>query len=152
MKGPTLLTCIVGIASVLCCSAAWGDEVWLKNGDRLTGKVGALEGGILTFKTSYAGDLSIKWDEVTNLKTDDPVRVLLKDETAVQGLVSPDQGGQVSLKGEQGQPAAPIQLASVSTINRKPLRIGARVNVGASVSTGNTDQQNIYAEALLSQH
>jgi putative salt-induced outer membrane protein YdiY len=146
MKRPTLLTCIIGIASVLCCSAAWGDELWLKNGDRLTGKVLSLEGGSLTFKTSYAGDLSIKWDEVTNLKTDDPVRVLLKDETTVQGPLSPGQGGQVSVKGEQGKPAAAIPLASVSSINRKTLKIAARVNVGASVTKGNTDQQNIYAD------
>ena len=61
----------------------WGqasaDEVWLKNGDRLTGKVMSLDAGTLVFKTSYAGDLSIKWGEVVNLKTDEPVKVVLGD-------------------------------------------------------------------------
>jgi hypothetical protein len=44
----------------LTCVLASADEVWLKNGDRLTGKVVSLDGGTLVFKTSYAGDLSMK--------------------------------------------------------------------------------------------
>lgn len=146
MKRLALSACMVAVAAVLCCGAAWADEVWLKNGDRLTGKVLSMEGGALTFKTSYAGDLTIKWGEVANLKTDEPVRIVLKDERAAQGPLAPGQGGQISVKGEQGQPATAIQLSSVRSINRKPLKIAARVNVGASVSTGNTDQQQIYAD------
>ncbi|RPJ21290.1 MAG: DUF481 domain-containing protein, partial [Desulfobacteraceae bacterium] len=49
------------ILTVLFVVLAWGqasaDEVWLKNGDRLTGKVVSLDAGTLVFKTSYAGDL-----------------------------------------------------------------------------------------------
>ena len=59
MKGK----CASIISTALFVFLMWGeasaDEVWLKNGDRLTGKVLSLDAGTLLFKTAYAGDLSI---------------------------------------------------------------------------------------------
>ena len=45
------------------------DTVVLKNGDRLTGTAVKLDGGKLTFKTSYADAIAISWDQVTSLTT-----------------------------------------------------------------------------------
>ena len=130
----------------------WGepsaDEVWLKNGDRLTGKVVALDGGTLVFKTSYAGDLSIQWGEVGNLKTDGPIKVVLGDETTAQGQVSPGDSGKVKVKDEQVAEPVTVDLANVKTINPKsPLRTKLRANTGLSMTRGNTDTQDIYADA-----
>ena len=139
------------ILTVLFVVLAWGqasaDEVWLKNGDRLTGKVVSLDAGTLVFKTSYAGDLSIKWEEVVNLKTDEPIKVVLGDETTAQGPVSPGDSGKVKVKAEQVTEPDTVDLANVKTINPKPpMRTTARVNVGASFTSGNTDTQDIYAD------
>jgi putative salt-induced outer membrane protein YdiY len=129
-------------------SQAFADEVWLKNGDRLTGKVVSLDAGTLVFKTSYAGDLSIKWEEVVNLKTDEPIKVVLGDETTAQGPVSPGDPGRVKLKAEQVAEPVTVDLANVKTINPKPpLRTNLRANVGFSMTDGNTDTQDIYADA-----
>jgi putative salt-induced outer membrane protein YdiY len=106
-----------------------------------------LESGTLVFNTSYAGDLSIKWDEVVNLKTDTPVKVVLGDATTAQGLVTPGDAGKVKVKVEQIAEPLAVALANVATINPKPpITIKARVNVGASVTSGNTDTQDIYAD------
>ncbi len=51
-------------------SLALADSITLKNGDHLTGTVTQLAGGKLTLTTSYAGALTISWDEVTNVKLD----------------------------------------------------------------------------------
>ena len=139
------------ILTVLFVFLVWGnasaDEVWLKNGDRLTGKVMSLEGGTLVFNTSYAGDLSIKWGEVVNLKTDEPIKVVLGDETTAQGLVTPGDPGKVKVKAEQIAEPVTVDLANVKTINPKPpMTTKARVNVGASFTSGNTDTQDIYAD------
>ena len=140
------------ILTVLFVFLAWGqasaDEVWLKNGDRLTGKVMSLDGGTLVFKTSYAGDLSIQWGEVVNLKTDEPIKVVLGDETTAQGTVSPGDSGKVKVKAEQVAEPVTVDLANVKTINPKPpLRTNLRANVGFSMTDGNTDTQDIYADA-----
>ena len=147
MRGRDIAILFTVLLVFLTCGSAYADEVWLKNGDRLTGKVVSLDGGTLTFKTSYAGDLSIKWEEVANLKTDEPGKVVLSDETAAQGPVSPGEGGKVTVKAEQLAQPITVDLAAVTTINPKPpLRTTVRVNFGGTKTSGNTDTLNAYGE------
>lgn len=68
------------------------DVVVLKNGDRLTGTAVKLEGGKLSFKTSYADVIAISWDEVSTLNTDQP-------------LVLPNGEQILSVKAVERQPA-----------------------------------------------
>ena len=51
------------------------DTVILDNGDRLTGELQTLEEGKLSFKTCYAGTLSIDWEQVRELITEDKVEI-----------------------------------------------------------------------------
>lgn len=147
MKGKSIVVSFTVLLLLLSCGLASADEVWLKNGDRLTGKVVSLEGGTLVFKTTYAGDLSIKWEEVGNLKTDEPVKVVLGDETTAQGPVSPGDSGRVKVKAEQVAEPVTVELANIKTINpRPPLRMDLRINFGLNISDGNSNTQNIYGE------
>jgi putative salt-induced outer membrane protein YdiY len=147
MKGKGILVLFSPLLLFLICSQVCADEVWLKNGDHLTGKVVSLDGGVLRFKTSYAGDLSIKWEEVVNLKTDEPIKVVLGDETTAQGPVSPGEGRKVTVKTEQVAQPITVDLANVKTINpRPPLRMNLRINFGLNISDGNTNTQNIYGD------
>jgi putative salt-induced outer membrane protein YdiY len=43
------------------------DTVVMKNGDKLTGTAVKLDGGKLTFKTAYADEVVITWDDMTSL-------------------------------------------------------------------------------------
>jgi len=45
------------------------DVVTLRNGDRLTGEVKALERGLLTFKTDTMGTVQIEWDKVAGISS-----------------------------------------------------------------------------------
>lgn len=145
MKKISLVLAVLFV--LLLFGQASADEVWLKNGDRLTGKVVSLDGGTLVFKTAYAGDLSIKWEEVANLKTDEPVKVVLGDETTAQGPVSPGEGGKVKVKAEQVAEPVTVELANVKVINPKPpLSTTLRIGVGASMNSGNTDNQDFYGQ------
>jgi len=151
MKGKGIVILFAVFLAFLTCGRAAADEVWLKNGDRLTGKVLSLEGGTLVFNTTYAGDLSIKWEEVVNLKTDEPVKVVLGDETTARGPVSPGDSGKVTVKAEQLAEPVTMDLSNFKAINPKPpkppLSTTLRANLGASFTTGNTDNQDIYADA-----
>jgi putative salt-induced outer membrane protein YdiY len=147
MKGKDVSLMLTGLFMVLTCGQASADEVWLKNGDRLTGKIVSLDAGTLVFKTSYAGDLSIKWEEVANLKTDEPIKVVLGNETTAQGPVSPDLPGKVKIKAEQVAEPLTVDLANIKTINPKPpLRLTLSINVGGSMNRGNTDNQDFYGQ------
>ncbi len=67
--------------ALLLPAAAKADTVILKNGDRLTGTVNQLAGGKLTVTTSYAGAVTITWDQVSSVKLDKPL--ILPIETKV---------------------------------------------------------------------
>ena len=62
---------------LLCCVGlpAAADTVWLNNGDRLTGTIVLLEGGKLVLSTKYAGRVLIDWENVSTLRTEQPLLV-----------------------------------------------------------------------------
>jgi hypothetical protein len=71
---------------------ALADQVLLKNGDRITGKVVKKDQGALTFKSDVFGAATIPWDAVVELKSDDAVTVVLPDGRSVLGKVDTADG------------------------------------------------------------
>jgi putative salt-induced outer membrane protein YdiY len=69
-------------------SAALADQVTLKNGDRVTGKIVKKDGAALTFKSDVFGDVTIPWDNVTEVVSDEPLTVVLPDGKSIQGKVA----------------------------------------------------------------
>ena len=68
---------ILAICLVPCIQA---DTLWLENGDIITGEVTGLDAGNLTFKTVYAGVITVSWRHVRTLKTNTPMWVNLIGE------------------------------------------------------------------------
>ena len=135
---------------VFTAEKGMADEVWLKNGDHITGKLVRLENNLLIFNTSYAGEISIKWEEIANFRTETAVTVVLSDATSAKGFISPGGEGTVIVKSEQIKEPFTVELASFKMINpsppKPPLKVKARVNFGANISKGNTDTENIYGD------
>ncbi len=128
---------------------AAADEVWLKNGNHITGKVLRLENNLLILDTTFAGEISIKWEEIQNLKTEKPVKLVLSDDRSTEGPISPGEDGKVAVKVEGVEEPIPIELAQLKMINPKvdpPVKYNARLNFGASSTSGNTDTQDIYGD------
>ena len=62
------------------------DEIKLKNGDRITGEVIRMQENLLVFKTAYAGEITIAWEEVLRVITDRPINVVLEDDTSLEEI------------------------------------------------------------------
>lgn len=54
-------TVILSLLAFLSLSIAWGDQIVLKNGDRLTGSIVKKEGNSLTIKTDQFGVVTTSW-------------------------------------------------------------------------------------------
>jgi len=67
------LFAVAGLSSFL-----FADQVTLKNGDRLTGKVVKSDGKTLVLHTDAAGDVTLKFDAIQEIKTDQELHVGLK--------------------------------------------------------------------------
>jgi len=94
---------------ILACWPGVGDEVKLKNGDRLTGTVSRFDSKELTLTTEYAGDMKIKRESVISIETTEAVNVSLKNGQSLVGRlnlagekveVSSETIGIVSARGE----------------------------------------------------
>lgn len=69
-------------------SALFADQVILKNGDILTGSIVKKDGGKLTIKSEFLGEVSMPWSAVQSIKSDEPLTVELPGEERVFGKVT----------------------------------------------------------------
>ena len=82
------------LAGLLCvlAVAANADQVTLKNGDRLTGIIVSSDAKTMLIKTELAGDVNVKWDDVSSIVSSQPLYLGLKDGQTVAGTVTTTDG------------------------------------------------------------
>lgn len=80
---------LIVIAVCVFSAAAFAEQVSLKNGDHLSGAIVSMDGKKLVLKTTYAGEVSIDWAEVTQFSSDKDTLVVTKaDKQLVSGTVT----------------------------------------------------------------
>ena len=109
------------LALSMAATSALADTVWLKNGDRLTGKIKFYDGGKLLLETDYGGAIALDWSKIATLESD---QELLIKENAIVGerakALEPAESGKVTLAN--GDAPKTIELASIKQILKpKPL-------------------------------
>ena len=72
--------------------ALFADQVTLKNGDRLTGTVVKSDGKTLVLHTEAAGDVTIQFAAIQEIKTDQELHVSLKGGKTAVGPVTTTDG------------------------------------------------------------
>ncbi len=134
-----------GLLIVFFITAANADELLMKNGDRLQGSVVSMALGKLVFKTSYAGEITIKWEEIARLTTEKPLDAYLRNENTLMGKMTVTEDGALVLQPADGSPPVPIAMSQIKTLDRpKPpagWEFGGNVTAGASKESGNTNTE-----------
>jgi putative salt-induced outer membrane protein YdiY len=121
--------------------AALADEAIMRNGDRLTGTLLRMVSGHLIWRSPYAGEISLAWPDIATLRTDEPVQILLDDETVLNGLILTAGTGRVRIRAPGLGATEPIELARITYINPPPEVIGQGVTVSGVVNLGFTGTQ-----------
>jgi len=118
------------------------DEIKLKNGDRVTGKITAMANGKLTIETKHSGKLQVDWTQVESVKTDEPIKLKLVTGEWLEGKVS--AGAEGRIKVESAGAAAPVEVdyAKVKSINESPAAWHGKISAAANSSRGNTNSRN----------
>lgn len=78
---------LVCVLVTLSCPLIFADQIVLKNGDRLTGKILKKDGDKIIIKTESAGTITILWSAVASIVADDPVNLELADGQLIKGTV-----------------------------------------------------------------
>jgi putative salt-induced outer membrane protein len=142
------------LSIVVSCSSLMADQITLKNGDRLTGTVVKSDGKTLVLHTEAAGEITIQFDAIADIKTDQELHVGLKDGKTVVGPVTTSDGKlEVATKGGTIE-APPAEVAVMrndveQAAYEKSLHPGllqgwnGGINVGFSLARGNSQTENL---------
>src|ERR1700719_4627076 len=84
---PRQIECLILFVS-LCSPLMFADQIVLKNGDRLTGTVVKSDGKILVLHTEFAGDVTLKYEAITQITADEQLHVGLKNGQTVVGPIT----------------------------------------------------------------
>jgi len=138
---------------VFLLNTAHADEVIMKDGSRLLGTVVSMISGRLEFETSFAGKITIDWDQVARLTTEEPVEVSLGDDKTLKGKAVASDEGTLVLQPEEGPPTRSISMAEVKTLAppKPPERwqFHGRITAGLSKEGGNTDKDQLNLDGQL---
>jgi Protein of unknown function, DUF481 len=94
---------VIGI--VLFTHGALADQITMKDGDRITGDIVKKDGDTLTVKSKNFGTVTLKWDDVATVRSDQPLNVVLQGGQTVEATIE--------TQGDQIQVAAPDQPRTV---------------------------------------
>lgn len=142
------------IAFIVLTTFAFADQVTLKNGDRLTGKIVKSDGKELVLHTDAAGDVTFKFDQITEIKTDEELHVAVKGGKTAVGTVTTSDG-KLEVAAKTGTVEVP--LADVTIIRNDAEETAYQkeqhptwregwtggANVGFSVARGNSETENL---------
>jgi len=133
----------------------FADQVTLKNGDRLTGTVVKSDGKTLVLHTEAVGDVTIQFDSIQEIKTEQELHVSLKDGKTVVGPVTTADGKIEIATKTSGTVEAPKDDVTLMRNDAEQLAYdkslhpglthgwNGGVNVGFSIARGNSQTENL---------
>ncbi len=141
----------VSISSVLMLA----DQITLKNGDHLTGKIVKSDGKTVVLHTEFAGDVTIQFSAIDQITTDQELHVDLKGGKSAVGTVTTSDGKLEIATKSSGTVEAPkedvavirndAEQAAYAKSLHPTLRRGwtGGTNIGFSLARGNSDTENL---------
>lgn len=136
------------LLSLWLAAPALADEVYLENGDRLTGTIVKMEESLLTLQTDYGGEIKIDWKKVQRFTATTPVNILVPGESrdVLRDFIYGAQGQREITEAGQGT-ATP--LSDISAINLDPIRMAGTVSIGGNNTSGNSNTKAFNSAARL---
>ena len=140
-------------SSLLVCQAV-ADQVTLKNGDRITGTIVKSDDKTIGLHTDYAGDVTLKWDAVQSIQTNEPLHVELQSgKTEVGAVTTSDDKLEIATAAGKVEAAKSdvknLRNSAEQTGYEKPLNPGllqgwkTGLNAGFALTGGNSETTNL---------
>jgi putative salt-induced outer membrane protein YdiY len=155
MRNRILWLALYTLAALLFSQNAATDELLLSDGSRILGTVVRKEGNTLDFKTAFAGTIKVKWDQVSELRTDKPAQVLLSNDEVISARAFSNSADSTTVDAGTDAPPRTYTPSEVALINPEPWRLGrgfkfsGRTNFALEAQRGNTDKDEIDIDGNL---
>jgi len=136
----------------LFSATSFADEVYFKNGDRLSGQIVRMTDGKLVLKSKVAGEVTVSLADVKTFSSEAPVEVHLKDGTVLNQPVVAAEPNEFAIRAGESLKAQAFPLADVAAINPPPApkpKWTGSVSGALSLTTGNTKANSITGSVSL---
>jgi len=143
---------LVALVLLGLAPAVFADQITLKNGDRLSGKIVKSDGKTLVLHSEFAGDVTIDFKAITQISAEEQLRVSTSDKKTLVGPVTSGDGKiEVATKnnGTVDVPLGNVVQIGDEAEYQKSLNPGllhgwnGGVNVGFSLARGNSQTSNL---------
>jgi putative salt-induced outer membrane protein YdiY len=145
-------TAVIALGTLILSVTSFADEVYFKNGDRLSGQIVRLTDGKLVLKSKVAGEVTVSLADIQTFSSEEPVEIHLKDGTVLHQPVAAAEPNEFSLRTEAPVQPQSFPLAQVVSINpppaAKPKWTGS-VSAAVSTTTGNTETSSVTGSVSL---
>jgi len=137
---------LLAVALLLAGRALQADELHLKNGSVLIGKLVTAEDNMVVFDTPFAGKITVKEDHIQQLTTDADVTLQLEGGQVLRDRsISATSGTGQLVAQAPGQEPIAFTAADIKLINPEPWKLGdgwrwsGNVSVLLDTQRGNSD-------------
>jgi putative salt-induced outer membrane protein YdiY len=143
------------LALALLAQPAAADTVVMRNGDRFTGEVVRQAGGELQVRTAYAGLITVDFAQVSEVRLDTPVPVLLDDERVVSVAALTRYDDALRLETPARREPMTVSPDRVRVVHPEPWETGdggkfsGQINLGLEDETGNSDSTELDLDTTL---
>jgi putative salt-induced outer membrane protein YdiY len=137
---------MIGLA--LLANMAQADELRMKNGSVLVGRVVSASEDTVVFDTPFAGEITLKQENIETMVTTEPVTLLMDDGYVYREKLITEQDGELTVLDSDEQ-SVDLDLAAVDFINPEPWRLGegykwfGQVNAALESERGNSDSDEV---------
>jgi putative salt-induced outer membrane protein YdiY len=145
---------VVFATTMLAGFSVMADELIMKDGSRLMGKVLKEDGGVIDFETSYAGTIKVKLGEINELIADEPITILLKNKEIREATNAKNTDAGIVLADESGATET-LSQSEIEYINPEPWRLGkgmkwsGNINVVLNYERGNSDKDEYAGDMAM---
>jgi putative salt-induced outer membrane protein YdiY len=143
---------IITLCTLILCTTSFADEVYLKNGDRLSGQIVRVTDSKLVLKSQAAGEVTVNLADVKTFSSEQPLEIHLKDGTVLNQPAAAAEPNEFALKTGEPLKAQTFSLAQVASINPpaapKPKWTGS-LSAAVSATSGNTKTSSITGSVNL---
>ncbi len=102
------------VAMLTLANAALGDQVVMKNGDRISGGLVKKDAKTLTIKSEFFGVVTLPWDQIESVKADTPINVVLPgNQTLKATLATAGDKVDVVAAGADKRQVAPADIVAL---------------------------------------
>ena len=135
---------IVLLVGSLISGIAVADEMVMRNGSRIVGKLVSAGDGNIQFETPWGGTLSVREENVESITTTEPSTIMMEDGAIFREKVLTANNETITVQRQGEEPRA-YAVQDIKWVNPEPWLLGdgyrwtGRVSTALEAQRGNTD-------------